>query len=66
MTNTWDLDKKLYVGKKFNRDLKVEQKVEEKLQPSVKSITYTLKSHFNLISQVNTQVKLLFQNLRFQ
>ncbi len=34
--NTWDLD----VGKKYNKYLKVEQNVGQKLQHSVKSTTY--------------------------
>ncbi len=47
MTNTWELNKKynkvLDVGKKYNKYLKVEQKVGQKLQSSVKSITYTFQ-----------------------
>ncbi len=49
MTYAWDLNrkynKKLDVEKKYNKYLKVEQKVEQNLQSSVKTITYTLKSH---------------------
>ncbi len=41
-----DLHKKMDVEKKYNKYLKVEQKVGQKHQTSVKSITYTLKSHF--------------------
>ncbi len=39
MTITWDLDKKLDVEKQYNKYLEVEQKVGQKLQPSVKSTT---------------------------
>ncbi len=41
MTYNWDLNKNLDVGKKYNKYLEVEQKVEQKLQPSVKTTTYT-------------------------
>ncbi len=43
MTNTWDLDTKLDVEKKYNKYLKVEPKVGQTRQPSVKCTTYTLK-----------------------
>ncbi len=40
MMNTWDLNKKLDVGIKCNKYLKVEHKVGQKLQSLVKSTTY--------------------------
>ncbi len=46
MTNTCDMDKKVDVGKKYNKYFEVEQKVGHKRQPSVKRRTYTLNSHF--------------------
>ncbi len=42
MTNAWDLNKKLDVRKTYNKYLKVEQNVGQKLQSSVKSTTYII------------------------
>ncbi len=46
MPNNWDLDKKLDVGKKYNKYLKVKQKAGQKFQPSVK---VQLILHFEVI-----------------